>query len=84
MAMQRGDFVTAESAFAAWEHCMPSQPLTKARLGRSAPIAPVVGNAKRGSLIDDLVGPFARFLLVQTIPRLLVLGETKSVEVLVR
>ena len=32
-AMRRGDFVTAESACAAWEHCMPSQPLPKARLG---------------------------------------------------
>ena len=33
VAMRRGDFVTAESACAAWEHCMPSQPLPKARLG---------------------------------------------------
>ena len=39
---------------------------------------------RSGSLVDDLVGPFARFLLVQTVPRLLVLGEAKSVEVLVR
>jgi Flp pilus assembly protein TadD len=33
VAMRRGDFVTAENACAAWEHCMPSQPLPKARLG---------------------------------------------------
>ena len=33
VAMRRGDFGTAENACAAWEHCMPEQPLPKARLG---------------------------------------------------
>ena len=33
VAMRRGDFVTAENACAAWEQCMPSQTLPKARLG---------------------------------------------------
>ena len=52
---------------------------------RSAPIDQVVANAThRGSLVDDLVGPFARFLLVQTIPGLLVLGESKPIQVFVR
>lgn len=33
VAMQRGDFVTAENACAAWVKCMPDHPLPKSRLG---------------------------------------------------
>ena len=64
-------------------HPSPSPSVTNSWV-RSAPIAPVTGNAtKRGSLVDDLVGPFALSSRTNH-PRFLVLGETKSVEVLVR